>query len=110
MPSCPSAPDTDIPLLPPTRLKLLSEGIRNEDGSELNGLLEIRSEMSTLDDSWDVEAVIQFRSYYQQEQWLVKWKGYGEDKNTWEPWENLMDSWVQEQAREVKLKALQTPS
>ena len=23
-------------------------------------------------------------------QWLVQWKGYGEDRNTWEPWDNLL--------------------
>ena len=30
--------------------------------------------------------------YYRKEQWLVKWKGYGDDRkrNTWEPWEHLL--------------------
>jgi hypothetical protein len=53
-------------------------------------LLEIRAEMPTVDDSWDVEDVVQYRTYYRKEQWLIKWKGYGEDRNTWEPKENLL--------------------
>ena len=28
-----------------------------------------------------------------------------EDRNTWEPWENLLEPWVQERAREVRDKA-----
>ena len=54
------------------------------------------------DDSWEVESVVQFRSYYRKEQWLVKWKGYGEDRNTWEPWENLLTEKAQEEALAVK--------
>jgi hypothetical protein len=71
-------------------------------GAKTNGLLQIRAEMPTMDDSWDVEVVVQYRSYYRKEQWLVKWKHYGEDKNTWEPKENLLEDWVREQAEEVK--------
>ena len=58
------------------------------------------------DDSWEVESVVQFRSYYRKEQWLVKWKGYGEDRNTWEPKENLLHDWVLRRAEEVKKKAV----
>ena len=36
-----------------------------------------------MDDSWDVEAVVQYRTYYRKEQWLIKWQGYGEDRNTY---------------------------
>ena len=42
-----------------------------------------------------------------KEQWLVKWKGYGEDRNTWEPLENLLLEWVQKRAEEVKCKAIE---
>eukprot|EP00967_Tisochrysis_lutea_P132152 scaffold230447_cov46-Tisochrysis_lutea.AAC.1 len=75
------------------------------DGSITNGLLEIRAEMPTLDDMWEVQDVVQYRRYYRQEQWLVKWKGYGEDRNTWEKWENLLDESVKARALELKLKA-----
>jgi hypothetical protein len=47
-----------------------------------------------MDDSWDVEAVVQYRTYYRKEQWLIKWQGYGEDRNTWEPKEHLLEEWV----------------
>ena len=60
-----------------------------------------------MDDSWDVEAVVQYRTYYRKEQWLIKWQGYGEDRNTWEPKEHLLEEWVQQQAEEVKQKAVE---
>ena len=42
-----------------------------------------------MEDSWDVEAVVQYRTYCRKEQWLIKWQGYGEDRNTWEPKESI---------------------
>ena len=70
-------------------------------------LLEIRAEMPTVDDSWDVEDVVQYRTYYRKEQWLIKWQGYGEDRNTWEPKENLLLESIQKRAEEVKVKAVE---
>ena len=64
-------------------------------------LQQIRAEMPTSDDEWEVEAVLQYRTYYRQEQWLIKWKGYGEDRNTWEPLDHLGDD-VQADAQRVK--------
>ena len=81
--------------------------MQHADGSKTNGLLEIRAEMPTMADSWDVEDVVQYRTYYRKEQWLVKWKGYGEDRNTWEPAENLLHDWVKVKAEEVKQKAVE---
>ena len=40
------------------------------------------------------------------EQWLIKWKGYGEDRNTWEPWDNLLTKEVQQEANRTKDVAL----
>ena len=98
----------DLPVVPSTiKYKLQPEGRTEADGTKTNGLLEIRAEMPTMDDSWDVEAVVQYRTYYRKEQWLVKWLGYGEDRNTWEPRENLLEEWVQKQADQVKSKALE---
>ena len=71
-----------------------------------DSLLQIRAEMPSADDSWEVEAVVQFRSYYRKEQWLVKWKCYGEDRNTWEPWEHLLTEQAQAEALQVKAAAL----
>jgi hypothetical protein len=38
-----------------------------------DSLREIRAEMPTMDDEWEVEAVVQYRTYC-----LIKWMGYGE--------------------------------
>lgn len=87
-PSAPAAP------APPVRFKLADEGRILDKGTAqertTNGLHEIRAEMPTQDDVWEVEAVVQYRSYYRKGQWLVKWKDYPEARNTWEPWENLL--------------------
>ena len=32
---------------------------------------------------------------------------HGEDRNTWEPKEHLLEEWVQQQAEEVKQKAVE---
>jgi len=65
-------------------------------------LLEIRAEMPTSSDEWEVEAVSQYRVKYGVEQWLLKWRGYGEDRNTWEPLGNLRTLEVVEEARLVR--------
>jgi len=65
-------------------------------------LKRIRAEMPTHDDEWSVESVLQYRTYYRKEQWLVKWMGYGHDRNTWEPWENLLSEQVQQMAKDKR--------
>ncbi|KAJ1625024.1 hypothetical protein T492DRAFT_1042882 [Pavlovales sp. CCMP2436] len=47
--------------------------------------------MPTSDDEWEMEKLLQYCTYYRQEQWLIKWKDYGEDRNTWEPLAHLSD-------------------
>lgn len=49
-------------------------------------LQAIRAEMPAINDDWEVDKVIQYRCLYGTEQWLVKWKGFDDDRNTWEPW------------------------
>lgn len=44
------------------------------------------------EDEWEVEKVLNSRFRYRKLQYLVKWKGFGEDGNTWEPAENLEHS------------------
>ena len=50
--------------------------------------------------------VVQYRCQYGVEQWLVKWKDYGEDRNTWEPWENFLNDEVRSEARAARTAAL----
>mmetsp|Transcript_44101 Transcript_44101/g.138973 ORF Transcript_44101/g.138973 Transcript_44101/m.138973 type:complete len:149 (+) Transcript_44101:235-681(+) len=68
-------------------------------------MAEIHAEMPTSSDGWEVEAVIQYRMMYGVEQWLVKWKGYREDRNTWE---HLLTAEVQAEAGKVKDASLPT--
>ena len=65
-----------------------------------------RAEMPTANDDWEVESVAQYRCVYATHQWLVKWKGYSEESNTWEPWENLLTPEVQAEAKKVRDEAL----
>ena len=96
--SAPRAPapvaPSPAPPPPPVRFKLAEEGrtLQKDTPQEhtTNGLHEIRAEMPTQDDVWEVEAVVQYRAYYRKGQWLVKWKDYPEARNTWEPWGNLL--------------------
>lgn len=53
---------------------------------EESSLHAIRAEMPTSNDDWEVESVLQYRCIYNTEQWLVKWKGFSDVRNTWEPW------------------------
>lgn len=61
-------PNTNPTPSAPTRFKLAPEGVKNANGCTTNGLQEIRADMPTLNDSWDVEKVIQYRRCYNQEQ------------------------------------------
>ena len=49
-------------------------------------------------DDWEVEKLLEYRSKYRKDYWLVKWKGFNEDRNTWEPWESFLDDVVQQEA------------
>jgi len=40
---------------------------------------------------YDVEKILKVRRHRKTLQWLVKWEGYGNEHNTWEPKENLID-------------------
>ena len=58
--------------------------------------------MPTEDDVWEVEKVVQYRSYYRKGQWLIKWKNYPEARNTWEQWDNLLLDCCREAAQQGK--------
>ena len=50
--------------------------------------------------------VVQYRCQYGVEQWLVKWKDHGEDRNTWEPWDNFLNDEVRSEAKAARTAAL----
>jgi hypothetical protein len=50
--------------------------------------------------------VVQYRCQYGVEQWLVKWRDCGEDRNTWEPWENFLNDEVRREAQAARTTAL----
>ena len=79
---------------PPTRFRL---GEESRD--------QIRAEMPTMADDWEVEKLLEYRSKYRKDYWLVKWKGFNEDRNTWEPWESFLDEVVQQEALQLKVAA-----
>jgi len=71
---------SDVTVLVPARrvriagveLKVLRSNRSPRFAIEAESLRAIRAEMRTSDDSFTVEAVVQYRSYYRKEQWLVK--------------------------------------
>ena len=44
---------------------------------------------------WEIEEVLSSRTRYRKVQYLIKWKGYNPDDNTWEPYDNLLGGAVQ---------------
>jgi uncharacterized protein YukE len=59
-------------------LEALRQGTRSADSRAqrlavaADSLQEIRAEMPTMDDEWEVEAVAQYHTYYRKEQYLIK--------------------------------------
>ena len=47
------------------------------------------------DDIWEVEKVLATKVRRKKVQYLIRWKGFGPDEDTWEPWENIEDGGVE---------------
>ena len=41
--------------------------------------------------------------------YLVRWKGYGLDDVTWEPWKNMVSDYVKDQVREFHRRYPEKP-
>jgi hypothetical protein len=41
------------------------------------------------EEEWPVEKILDSRKRYRKLQYLVKWKGYPDTDNSWEPYENV---------------------
>jgi hypothetical protein len=52
--------------------------------------------MSTSDVEYEVEAVVGHRKKNGRKEYLIKWKGYSSDANTWEPEANLNEGALEE--------------
>jgi hypothetical protein len=70
----------------------------------------IKGEMPSASDHWEVETVLQYRKRYGKEQWLIKWKDWPHDRNTWEFWENLLSEEVQLEAAKLRPAPTGTPA
>lgn len=49
----------------------------------------LTDENMTYEDEYEVERIVDIRSSHGKRQYLIKWKGYKDSDNTWEPIENL---------------------
>ena len=47
------------------------------------------------DDIWEVKKVLASRVRRKRVQYIIRWKGFGPDENTWELWENIEDGAVE---------------
>ena len=54
-------------------------------------------------EEWEVEEVLAKRKRYGKMQYLVKWLGYPNSENTWEPEENLSNASIKIQEFEMKI-------
>ena len=59
-----------------------------------NAKLQTKIELETNDDEYQVENILGHRLVDGRKQYLVKWKGYDNSDNTWEPVDNLMNCWT----------------
>ena len=48
------------------------------------------------DDEYEVEAIVGRRNNGGRVEYLIKWKGYSDEENTWEPESNLNDGALEE--------------
>lgn len=84
-----------------TNPKIGGKEERKRDGNDAE------AEESSDEDFFSVEKILDKRVKGKRVQYLVKWEGYSEDQNTWEPLSNLRNvkDLVQEYERKLSEKA-----
>lgn len=63
-------------------------------GNEINGCLPPPPEPIEIEgeEEYEVDRILDSRCYRNQLQYLVRWKGYGEGEDSWEPASNLTNA------------------
>ena len=56
-----------------------------------NATIETTTEVESYDNTYEVEQIIGYRLINSQPHYLIKWKGWDQSENTWEPKEHLPD-------------------
>lgn len=82
-------PATDPSILSQLAHELATNNSDTNDNFEPNAESELVHEPTV---EYDVEAIIDRKQIRNKHYYLVKWKGYDNDQNTWEPIEHLVNS------------------
>src|SRR5437762_1515114 len=61
------------------------------------------------EDEFDMEEVLDSRLFNREVKYLVRWKGYGPDDVTWEPWKNMVSDYAKDQVREFHRRYPEKP-
>ena len=68
---------------------LTPEPTTSSEAENLPASQQLTDENMTYEDEYVVERIIDIHSSHGKRQYLIKWKGYKDSDNTWEPTENL---------------------
>jgi hypothetical protein len=71
----------------PTFHVALLEPYRRREGVELPEAVEVEGE-----EEWEVERILDTRVTHKKRKYLVRWKGYTRDNDSWEPEENVQNA------------------
>jgi hypothetical protein len=74
------------------RVKATGYKLKDTLGEEIKGTFyqpEVQKVAASRSKRYDIETVLKYRGRGRTKQGLVKWKGYGEKFNTWEPVKNI---------------------